>query len=164
MSLVTKINLGFTADESSTIDLGSRVYNMKKSKLISLLDGTGLSQANKLYADSLSVSQSVNTDIDLSGSLTGAFGTVVFSALKALLIVGGDSNPAVATVGNVTNGIVAWFGAATHSISVGPSGIILLVAPSAAGHAITAGTADLLRIATPATAGTYTFDIAVVGI
>lgn len=164
MSLVTKINLGFNADESSAIDLGSRVYAMKKSKLTTLLDGTGAGQANKLYADSFSVSQSVNTDLDLSGALAGAFGTVVFTALKGLLIVAGDSNPGALTVGNVTNGIVAWFGAATHSLTCKPGATILLTDPSAAGLSITAGTADLLRIASAATAGTYTFDVAVVGI
>jgi hypothetical protein len=164
MSLFSKINVSVNADESSPIDLGSRVYNMKKSKLLTLLDGSGLGQANKVYADSVSVAQSVNTDLDLSGTLAGAFGNVVFTALKALLVVAGDSNPGNLTVGNVTNGIVAWFGAATHSLVCTPGGIILLADPSAAGRTVTAGTADLLRIATPATVGTYTFDVAVVGI
>lgn len=134
--------------------------------LLSYLDGTGLSQANKLWSPltGYSVAQSTNTDIDLSGTLAGTYGAVVFTAIKGIFIKAGDANLGNLVVGNVTNGIVAPFGAATHSLQVQPGGVLLLATPSAAGWPITAATADLLRIAAAATTGTYTWDILVWGI
>lgn len=130
------------------------------------LDGSGAAQASKNWSPltQYSVAQSVNTDIDLSGALAGTYGTVVFTAIKGLIIKAGASNPGNLVVGNVTNGIVGFFGAATHSIAVQPGGIFVIATPGASGYGITAATADLLRVASAATAGTYTFDILVWGI
>lgn len=164
MSLVTKISLSFVADESSAIDLGSRVYNMKKSKLITLLDGTGAGQASKLYADSFSVTQSVNTDLDLSGALAGAFGTVVFTAIKGLEIIAGDSNPGALTVFGGTNPFLAGLTGTTPAMTVAAGNPILMTKIDASGWAVTNASNDNLRITTPATAGTYTFDVILVGI
>ncbi len=164
MSLSGKFQVSANFDESLAQDLGQRLFQCRKSSLIALLDGSGAGQANKIYADSVSVAQSINTDLDLSGALAGAFGTVVFTAIKGILIAAGSANPGNLTVGNVTNGITSPFGAATHSQIIAPGGVYANINPSAAGFAITAGTADLLRIASAATAGTYTFDVVVVGI
>lgn len=157
------VNINFA--ESGTFDLVSGSLQHKKTALLSFLSGSGAGQVNKIYSDSFSVAQSVNTDLDLAGSLTGVYGTVVFTAIKGILVVAGtNTGLGNLVVGNVTNGIVAPFGAATHSVAVAPGGIFAIANPSAAGFAITAGTADLLRIATAATAGTYTFDVVVIGI
>lgn len=134
--------------------------------MLSYTDGSGASQVNKLWAPltQYSVAASTNTDIDLSGSLAGTYGTVVFTALKGIFIVAGTANPGNLVVGNVTNGITAPFGAATHSVQVQPGGVLLLATPSAAGWPISAGTADLLRIASSGTTGAHTWDILLWGI
>lgn len=164
-SLTGNCNVAFAFNESGTFDLVSGSLAHKKSAQIAFLSGSGAGQVNKIYSDSFSVAQSVNTDLDLSGALTGVYGTVVFTAIKGILIVAGtNTGLGNLTVGNVTNGIVAPFGAATHSIAIAPGGMFATVNPSAAGFAITAATADLLRIATAATVGTYTFDVIIVGI
>lgn len=164
-SLTGNFGVNLTFNESGTFDLVSGSLQHRKSALIQFLSGSGAGQVNKIYSDSFSVAQSTNTDLDLSGSLTGVYGTVVFTAIKGILIVAGtNTGLSNLTVGNVTNGIVAPFGAATHSIAIAPGGFFATANPSAAGFAITASTADLLRIATGATAGTYTFDVVVVGI
>ena len=164
MSLSGKAQISVNFDESLAQDLGQRIFQCRKSALLQFLDGSGAGQANKIFADSATVIQSVNTDLDLSGSLAGAFGTVVFTAIKGILIAAGAANPGNLTVGNVTNGITGPFGAATHSQIVAPGGFYANFNPSAAGFGITAGTVDLLRVASAATAGTYTFDVVVVGI
>lgn len=164
-SLTGNTNVAFAFNESGTFDLVSGSLAHKKSAQLAWLSGSGAGQVTKIYSDSFSVAQSVNTDLDLSGTLTGVYGTVVFTAIKGILVVAGtNTGLGNLVIGNVTNGIVAPFGAATHSIAVAPGGFFAITNPSAAGFAITAGTVDLLRIATAATAGTYTFDVVVVGI
>jgi hypothetical protein len=164
-SLTGNSNVAVTFNESGTFDLVSGSSQHRKSASLAWLSGSGAGQCSKIYSDSFSVSQSTNTDLDLSGSLAGVYGTVVFTAIKGILIVAGtNTGLGNLTVGNVTNGIVAPFGAATHSFAIAPGGVLFTANPSAAGFAITAGTADLLRIATAATAGTYTFDVVIWGI
>lgn len=164
-SLTGNSNISITFNESGTFDLVSGSLQHRKSAALAWLSGSGAGQCNKIYSDSFSVAQSVNTDLDLAGSLTGVYGTVVFTAIKGIMVVAGtNTGLGNLVIGNVTNGIVAPFGAATHSIAVAPGGFFMTANPSAAGFAITGGTADLLRIATAATAGTYTFDVVVWGI
>lgn len=165
MALTGKMNIRFDFTNTASQDVGSKQAQLIKSKLLTFLDGTGISQVNKIYADSVSVAQSVNTDIDLAGALTDQFGVALtFTAIKGILVVAGDSNPGNLTVGNVTNGITSPFGAATHSQIVAPGGFYANFNPQAAGFTVTAGTVDLLRVASAATVGTYTFDVCVVGI
>src|SRR5690349_2055625 len=114
MSVSGKINLRADFLEALAQDLGAKQFAMTKAALISLDDGSGLNQVSKLYADDLSTIQSVNTDIDLNPGPTGAFGAVLFTTLKAIIVIADATNPGIITVGNVTNGIVAPFGAATH--------------------------------------------------
>lgn len=165
MPLEGKIALRTSFLESLAHDLGSKKYDPVRALQLDFLDGSGAGQANKLFVDSVSVAQSVNTDLDLVGSaLQGAFGTVSFTAIKGIIVIAGAANPGNLTVGNVTNGIVAPFGAATHSIQVAPGGLFAVANPSAAGWPVTGSTADLLRIASAAAAGTYTFDVIIIGI
>lgn len=156
----------FRADflEALAQDLGDKSFKLTKALQRVFSDGTGAFQVNKMYADTLATIQSVNTDIDLNPGPTGAFGAVLFAALKAIILVAGDANPGDLTIGNVTNGIVGPLGAATNSIKAAPGGIIALVNPTAAGWSVTAGTADLLRVASAANAGNYTSDIILLGI
>lgn len=166
MALQGQVKVTGEFQNSLAQSLSTVVAQARPYALLQYTDGSGASQASKLWSPltGYSVSASTNTDIDLSGSLAGTYGTVVFTALKGIFIKAGDSNPGNLVVGNVTNGITAPFGAATHSVQVTPGGVLLLATPSAAGWGITAGTADLLRIASAATAGTYTWDVLVWGI
>lgn len=165
-SLTGNSNIAVNFNEAGTnIDLVSGSLQHRKSASLAWLNGSGAGQANKVYSDSFSVAQSTNTDLDLSGTLAGLYGNVIFTAIKGILIVAGtNTGLGNLVVGNVTNGIVAPFGAATHSIAIAPGGFFATANPSAAGFALVAGTADLLRIATAATAGTYTFDVVIWGI
>lgn len=163
MSLSALINLKITALEALAQDLGDKQFSLVKAALLQLSDGTGLNQVAKLYADDLTTIQSVNTDIDLAPGPTGAFGTVLFTTLKGIIVIANAANPGVLTVGNVTNGITLPFGAATHSQQVAPGGIYMNLNPSATGWPVTAGTADLVRIASAANAGSYNSQIILLG-
>jgi hypothetical protein len=158
------LNLRLSIVEAIAQDLGQKSQNIDKAKIFQFADGSGLGQFSKVWQDSVTQIQSVNNDLDTNGSsLTGAFGTVSFAALKGILVIANDSNPGNLVIGNVTNGIVAPFGAATHSQAVAPGGVFLNINPSAAGFPTVAGTADLIRIASAATVGNYSYDVVLFG-
>jgi hypothetical protein len=163
MSVSGKVSLRLDFLEALAQDLGAKQFNLTKSVLLALDDGSGLNQVSKLYADQFSVAQSVNTDIDLSPGPTGAFAAVTFTTLKGIIVFADATNPGNITLGNVTNGIVAPFGAATHSQVVVPGGFYANLNPTATGWTVTAGTQDLLRIASAATVGTYTGSVILLG-
>src|SRR5690348_112255 len=120
MSVSGRINLRADFLEALAQDMGDKQFALTKAVLKSLSDGTGLGQIQKLYGDNLQTIQSVNTDIDLNPGPAGAFGAVLFTTLKGIIVIADDANPGVLTVGNVTNGITLPFGAATHSQQVAP--------------------------------------------
>jgi hypothetical protein len=163
MSVSGKISLKVDFLEALAQDLGAKQFAMTKAALLALDDGSGLNQVSKLYADDLTTIQSVNTDIDLNPGPTGAFAAVPFTTLKGIVVIADSANPGLIIVGNVTNGIVAPFGAATHSQAVSPGGIYMNINPSATGWTVTAGTQDLLRVASAANAGTYKSSIILLG-
>lgn len=159
-----KVVANFTNTLAQSVSTNSSLAQLAPT--LAYVDGSGAASANKIWAPltGYSVAQSTNTDIDLAGSLAGTYGTVVFAALKGLVIKAGDANLGNLTVGNVTNGITGFLGAATHSIIIQPGGVFCIATPGASGYALTAGTADLLRIASAGTTGTYTWDILAWGI
>lgn len=161
MALSGRIQIAAVFDESPSVaDLSSGLINKKLPALLQFLDGAGAGQANKIWGDSASQAQSTNNDLDLSGTLAGSFGTVVFTALKGLIVKAGAANPGDLIVGNAAaNAFAGWFGAAAHTWAVAPGGILVAAEGSAAGRVVTAGTGDILRIASAATAGTYTYDV-----
>jgi hypothetical protein len=163
MSVSGKINLRVDFLEALSQDLGAKQFNLTKSLLAALSDGTGLNQVQKVYGDVFSQAQSVNNDIDLNPGPTGAFGTVLFTTLKGIIVFADATNLGNLVVGNVTNGITSPFGAATHSQIVAPGGVYMNINPSATGWPVTAGTADLLRIASAATVGTYSGSVVLIG-
>jgi hypothetical protein len=159
-----KVIANFTNTLAQSVSTNSSLAQLAAT--LAYVDGSGAAQANKIWAPitQYSVAQSTNTDIDLAGSLVGTYGTVVFAALKGLVIKAGDANLGNLTIGNVSNGITAFLGAATHSIILQPGGVFAIASPGASGYSLTAGTADLLRVASAGTTGTYTWDILAWGI
>jgi hypothetical protein len=158
------LRVQLNVQETGTFDLRTGSLETKSNKLLQLLDGTGAGLVNKQYADSASVAQSVNTDIDLSGALTQAFGTVVFTAVKAILIVAGDANPGALTLFGGTNPFLGPLTGTTPAVTLEAGQVFVVTKTSAAGWAVTNASNDNFRVASAATAGTYTWDIVLLGI
>jgi len=161
---LANVRLQLNVQESVTADLRTGNLETKINKLLQLTDGSGASQVNKQYADSASVSQSTNTDIDLSGALTQAFGTVVFTAVKVIAVVAGASNPGNLTLFGGTNPFLAGLAGTTPTITLAPGELFFLSKTDASGWAVTNSSNDNFRVASAATAGTYTWDIVILGI
>ncbi|API58866.1 hypothetical protein BSL82_05695 [Tardibacter chloracetimidivorans] len=148
MTVSANVFAGIEGALTSARDGGDAVqpFNEGLSKLFT--DGTGAGQANGVYIDDFSIEASGTLSIDLSGSLEDAHGNaLVFTAIKAILLIADAANTNNVILGNVANGFVGPFGAATESLTVPPGGCVLLSNPSAAGWAVTAGTVDLIKLA-----------------
>lgn len=163
MSLQASIAAAIAATLTGTAIGGSQAaYTKNKFADITLTDGSGSGQANKLWDAVRSVASGANDDIDLNGALTDPFGVAVnFSTVKAIIIRADGANTTNLTVGNGTNPFVGPFGAAAHTLQLKPGGVIVLVAPQT-GWTVTAATADILRIANAAGA-TASYSITILG-
>ncbi len=134
---------------------------------IALANGTGAGQADRLFADTRTLSASGTEDLDLAGSLADAFGTAqVFARIKAIAIRAAAGNTNNVLVSRpASNGLASLFSAAGDQLILRPGTLFLVAAgvDDATGYAVTAGTGDLLTITNSAGSTTVEYDIAVIG-
>lgn len=167
MALSAKLTVGLAAKQTTTVDFGTPEANLTKNYALSLANGTAAGQADRIFTDTRTLGASANEDLDLAGTLTDAFGTTVtFAKVKAIIIGAASGNTNNVIVGGAaTNAFVNWVGAATHTVTVRPGGVLALLTGSADlnGYGVTAGTGDLLRVTNSGAGTSVTYDIAIVG-
>lgn len=129
-----------------------------------LTSGTGSSAVDLEYLAQLTIAASTNTDYDLAGGFTDAFGSAItFVKVKGIWIKASSSN-----VNNVqikpaaSNGFLGPFANASDIINVAPGGVLLLAAP-VSGWTVTAGSGDLLNLANSGAGSSVVFDIHIIG-
>lgn len=147
---------------SGAVDLSTTHQDIDYSKLLEFANGTGANQANQVFVDSRSLTTGASETLDLSGSLTNAFGeSITFTAVKAMIVK--NNGTTALTIGNAAATQFATFvGAAAHTILVPAGGVLVLTAPSA-GFPVAAGTGDLLKIENAAGA-TCAYDLILIGV
>lgn len=165
VSLISEISASVKWLYTNPLDLSTPSDSKTLNFEVPMLSGTGLDQANRLFADQRSVNTASNDDLDLAGGLTDAFGqTLTFAKIKAILIYN-----TILTAGEIlnvggggVNSFINWVGNASDTVTIGPGGLLVLANPSLAGYAVTASTGDILRIAN-AGAGTIVYKIVLIG-
>lgn len=166
MTLAVTWNLKAHVVEQASLD--ARVSSVVGDFLsqFSITDGTGAAQAQKTFtpATAPAIAQSVNTDYDLSGTLGGSYGNVVFTAVKGILIIAGAANPGILTLFGGTNPFLAGLTGTTPAVQLAAGQHFSWTKLDAAGWAVTNTSNDNFRIGTAATVGTYTWKLLVVGI
>lgn len=144
-------------------DLGEAANRYSGWGATRIESGTGSQQADRVYAKTITLAASATQSLDLSGALTDPIGgSAVFAKIKAIAVRASAGNTNGVIVGNVTNGFVGPFGAATHQVTIPPGGCFLVSAPDA-GWSVVAGTGDLLRVANAGAGTSVTLDIIVIG-
>jgi len=145
----------------SLLDLSTPKDSLALNIAQAFAAGVGDDQINKLWHDQRTLTGATSEDLDLAGGITDAFGNVLtFTYVKALIIQNLDAAK-ILTIGNAASH--AWsapFGAGTHTVNIGPGGVLVLVRPNA-GYAVGAGATDVLKIASD---GTCIYNIVVMGI
>ncbi|RBQ21621.1 hypothetical protein DP939_02610 [Spongiactinospora rosea] len=165
MALSVRALVQLAADLTSAQDLTTASAPLSLARQVTLTDGAGLNQANRIWSDQRTLAASASEDIDLAGTLTDPFGaTITLARVKALIVSAAVGNVNNVVLGNAAaNGWVGPFGAAEHTLAVRPGGVLALLAPDATGYAVTAGTADLLHVANSGAGSGVTYQIVVVG-
>lgn len=163
MALSATIKAGIQASQTNVLDLGTATFPLSVLESLSLTDGTGADQADRIFSDERTLAASASEDLDLSGSLTNAFGTVTFARIKAVLVIADSGNTNNVNVSRPASNGVPLFLAASDGIGVRPGGVLLWACTDATGVAVTAGTGDLLTIANSSSGSAVTYRIIIIG-
>lgn len=163
MALSATIKATLSATHTSVLDLATATFPLALSQAISLTDGTGANQADRIFSDTRTLTASANEDLDLSGSLTNAYGTVTFARIKAVLVIADSANTNNVNVSRSTSNGVPLFLAATDGIAVRPGGVFLWACSDVTGVAVTAGTGDLLNFANSAGSTSVNYSVVIIG-
>jgi hypothetical protein len=161
----TIMSVSAAAQLSNTLDLTSASSTLQYRKAITLANGTGLGQADKVFSDTRTLTASSAEDLDLAGVLVDALGsTLTFARVKGLVIEAASTNTNNVIVGGAaSNGFISWVGAAAHTVTVRPGGVLALFASDATAYAVTAATADLLHIANSGAGTSVTYNVVIIG-
>jgi hypothetical protein len=166
MALQATLSVSLKATQTGPNDFTDK-FTPLVEKALKLTDGTTANKADLLFCDERTVATASNDDIDLSGSLTDAFGVSIAAAeIVAILIINGPisgtANTTDLTIGAGSNPFIGFLGATDPIGPIKPGGFFVLGAGDAAGIGeVTADTGDILRIANSAGASA-TYQIAIV--
>lgn len=163
MALTATIKAGINATHTSALDLGTASFPLSLLSSISLTDGADASEADRIFSDTRTLAASATEDLDLSGALTNAYGTVIFARIKAVFITAASGNTNDVQLTRPASNGVPLFLAAGDGLSVRPGGLFLWACSDATGVAVTAGTGDLLTLTNSAGSTSVTYSIVIIG-
>lgn len=165
-TVTSQILISFTSALTSALDLVTASAPLSYKHTLSLTNGTGANQANKVWSDQRTLAASATEDLDLAGGITDALGaTITLTKIKAIAIHASSANTNSVLVGGATaNQLANWVGNVNDVVVVKPGGTFVLTAPDANGIGVTADTGDLLKIANSAGSTSVTYDIIVIGV
>lgn len=163
MALSATIKASISATHTNVLDLATATFPLSLLQSLSLTDGTGANQADRIFSDTRTLSASANEDLDLAGALTNAYGTVTFARIKAILVIADAGNTNNVNVTRPASNGVPLFLAASDGLAVRPGGMFLWACSDATGVAVTASTADLINFANSAGSTPVTYTVVIIG-
>lgn len=163
MALSADIQLSVSGRHTGAADLGTPVFPFVLTNPITLTDGTGASQADRVFSDSRTLAASASEDLDLAGGVTDTFGnTITFAKIKAIAVKAAADNTNNVNVSRPAANGVPLFLAAGDGLGV-PAGGAFAHAWPGAGVVVTGGTADLLTVANGGAGTPVTYEIVIIG-
>lgn len=165
-TLVTSINLRLLARALDTQDLGNRENNTAYKKLLSLLSGVGLNQADRMFHDQRTLAASGTEDLDVAagGGLLDVLGdALALVKVKAIIVHAAAANTNNVNLSRPAANGVPIFLAAGDAVAVRPGGLAVLVWPDNTAIPVTGGTGDLITFTNSAAGTPVTYDVFVIG-
>ncbi len=151
---------------TAALDLGTGSATQNLARSMSLGNGTGAGNADRMFSDRRTLAASGTEDLDLAGVLLDAFGSAVtFARIKGLIIAAAAGNTNNVVVGAAASTPWATLLNATGTVTLRPGAFLAVGTAStdATGYAVTAGTADLLKVLNSAAGTSVTYDIHIIG-
>lgn len=146
MSLNTTIRCSISADYEKTVGGRQIVDQIPPTPDFLLASGTGPGSADIAFSDHRTLATNTSENLDLSGTMTDAFGTTIAAVkVKAIEVHADKANTTNIIVGGAgSNGFKGPFNDITDQIVLGPDDRIVIA--SGVGWTVTAGTGDILKI------------------
>lgn len=169
MALDANITLNLSGNYTKALDLGTAKYPLSVVAQMLLADGTGASQADRIFTDTRTIADASPItngyeDLDLAGSLADAYGaTLTFARIKFLMIKAASANTNPIQVLRPSSNGVPLFVAAGDGITIRPGGFFAWAASDATAVVVTASTGDLLRVANTVGGSSVSYDIVIIG-
>ncbi|MGW8762366.1 hypothetical protein ACWGN5_07685 [Streptomyces sp. NPDC055815] len=166
MPLTSDIGVSVSATLTKAGDLSTAADPLSWRRALHLEPGTSAGKADTRFADTRTLAASATEDLDLAGTLTDIFGTVVtFARIKGLFISAAATNTNNVIVGGAASNAWAALLGATGTLTLRPGASVALMTGStdATTYAVTAGTADLLKVANSAAGTPVSYDIVIIG-
>jgi len=179
MSLTASITVGLNIRRTTTSELGSAPYQYDAAWVKNILDGTGINQANKVYADKVTLAGSATITYDLdAGTLSDPSGVAsgvvaAFTRVVAIAVrrrvdpVASTQDEDVHIKGDfVTTKLLANAGSgslADAALVLGPGGVQLMVFPGVNGVAVTAATGDQITLENKSSADSVEVEFVILG-
>jgi hypothetical protein len=163
MALSATIQAKVSASHTNVLDLGTATFPLSVIQSLSLTDGTGASQADRIFTDTRTLAASAAESLDLAGSLTNAYGTVTFARIKAVLVTAASGNTNDVQFTRPASNGVPLFMAAGDGIALAPGDFFLWASSTAAGKAVTASTGDLLTLTNSAGSTSVDYTVVIIG-
>jgi hypothetical protein len=151
---------------NNAMDLGViATAPLSYSANVGFSSGVGANQADKIFADTRTITASSNDDLDLAGVLVDAFGAVITMArIRGLFVKAYAANTNNLIIGGgASNPITTILGGTTPTLTIRPGGWLGLLAPDAIGYVVTAATADILRFSNGGAGSSVTYDVVILG-
>lgn len=163
MAVNTQISVQVIAEQTNPADLSTPTDPLTLIRTLSLVNGTGANQADRIFHDTRTITASATDSLDLAGVLTDKFGsTLTFAKLKALIVAASSANTNnVVVTRPATNG-VPLFSAAGDACPVLPGGHFWWMAPGA-GVTVTATTGDLIDMVNSGGGSSVIYDVVILG-
>ena len=146
-------------------ELVAQAVKISKSYSMTLGDGTGANQADRLFADQRIVADGGADNLDLSGLLAPFFGAapIALLKLKAFLFYSLPTNTTNLTVSRgATLGSLLFTAVSAGVAAIKPGAMFLWCDPSAAAVAVAGGSSDVISVANSAGAAA-TYDVYIIG-
>ena len=127
MAITLGGSLAFTVTQTGSHDFGTPTLPMFVNQVLSLSSGTGSNAADEAWGDQRTLSTTSET-LDLSGSLTNAFGTTVAFVEVRTIYIRHTGSTGVLTIGNAASNqaYAGLLNGATAAVVLGPGGIFQL--------------------------------------
>lgn len=166
MAISGAISLAVNVKQTAARDLGKAADTAALSAALNLTNGTGASQADRVFSDTRTLAASATEDLDLVGTgLIDAYGTATtFVKVSAVIIKAADANTNSVVVGAGTN---PWTGllntTGTVTLRPGAWAAFAVGSADASGYTTTATTGDILKVANSGAGTSVSYDIVVIG-
>lgn len=165
MSVQVDVAVSISGQYNGSNALAAVAATISRRDVVGFSPGTGVGQADKMYAAARTVASAANDDIDLAGVLTDVLGVALtFVGVKAIYIRAADANVNDLVIGPApTNGFLGPFADATDRIRLRPGEMFLITNKTATGWVVTPSTGDLLRVTNGGSGSTVSYDVIIIG-